>query len=75
MMANLMVLDVRPNPIPAGTGTTGLILIAFVVLMLSVAAIVGFVFLLRWLRRAAQASPSRTQVATRNFQPNNPNQP
>jgi hypothetical protein len=74
MIANLMLPDVRPDPIPAGTGTTALILIAFAVLMLSVAAIVGFVFLLRWLRRA-QASPSQTQVATRNFQPNNPNQP
>lgn len=73
MIADLLLLDVRPDPVPAGNGATGLILIGVVVLMLSAAAIVGFVFLLRWLLRAKIAT-ARTP-ATVEFQPNSANQP
>ena len=74
MIANLLLLDVRPDPVPAGSGALGLVLIGIVVLMLSAAAIFGFVFLLRWLLSTKAATP-QTQHATPEFQPNSPNQP
>ncbi|HXT64232.1 MAG TPA: hypothetical protein VN696_14440 [Pyrinomonadaceae bacterium] len=73
MIASLWWLDVRPDPVPTGSGITVLILIGIVVLMLSVAAIVGFVFLLRWFL-CAKAASAQTP-ATAEFQPNSPNQP
>ena len=73
MRASLLWLDVRPDPVPTASGITVLILIGMVVLMLSVAAIVGFVFLLRWFLRA-KAATAQTP-ATAEFQPNSPNQP
>ena len=73
MIASLLLLDVRPDPVPTASGAAGLILIGIVVLMLSVAAIVGFVFLLRWFLRAKAATAPTP--ATAEFQPNSPNQP
>ncbi|HEY3104662.1 MAG TPA: hypothetical protein VGJ69_13820 [Pyrinomonadaceae bacterium] len=74
MMTNFLLLDVRPDPIPTGIGVTGLILIGVVVLMLTAAAITGFVFLMRWFLRAklrANAAPERAPK----LQPSSPNQP
>ncbi len=48
----LFLFDVRPDPVPVA-GVGGLILLAFVVLMFSAALIVGFVFLLRALKRGS----------------------
>ena len=51
MMSLLFLLDIRPGPAPiAGVG--GLILIAALVLIFTAALIVGFVFLLKQLKRA-----------------------
>jgi hypothetical protein len=56
----LFFLDVRPGPAPiAGVG--GLILLAVVVLIFTAALIVGFVFLLRQLKRAG-GSTLRTKL-------------
>lgn len=74
MILSLLLFDVRPNPVPTGAGVTGLILIGIVVLMLSAAAVAGFVFLLRWmLRQKTAVTP--TQHPGTAFQPNSPNQP
>jgi len=51
MMSVLFLLDIRPGPAPiAGVG--GLILIAVLVLIFTAALVVGFVFLLKQLKRA-----------------------
>ena len=51
MMNRLFLFDVRPGPAPiAGVG--GLILLAVLVLIFTAALIVGFVFLLKQLKRA-----------------------
>ena len=51
MMSLLFLLDIRPGPEPiAGVG--GLILLALLVLIVTAAFIVGFVFLLKQLNRA-----------------------
>jgi len=51
-MSLLFLLDIRPGPAPiAGVG--GLILLALLVLVFSAALIVGFVFLLKQLKRAS----------------------
>lgn len=48
----LFLFDVRPNPVPV-TGVGGLILLAIVVLTITAALIVGFVFLLKALKRGS----------------------
>jgi len=58
MMSLLFLLDIRPGPAPiAGVG--GLILLAFLILIFSAALIVGFVFLLKQLKRAGGSTLSR----------------
>ena len=58
MMSLLFLLDIRPGPAPiAGVG--GLILIAVLVLIFTAALIVGFVFLLRQLKRASGSTLSQ----------------
>ena len=60
MTTLLFLLDIRPGPAPiAGVG--GLILLALLVLVFSAALIVGFVFLLRQLKRAS-ISTRRTKL-------------
>jgi hypothetical protein len=75
---NLVLLDVRPDPISVA-GPVGLILLALVVLMITVALVVGFVFLLRRRRRAgrnpASGGRSMSPGASKQPQPSNPNQP
>src|SRR5437660_9223458 len=52
MMSLLFLLDIRPGPAPiAGVG--GLILLAVLVLIFTAALIVGFVFLLKALKRGS----------------------
>jgi hypothetical protein len=50
-MNHIFLLDVAPDPVSAGIGVAGLILIGVVVLMITAAALVGFVFLFKRLRR------------------------
>ena len=52
MIANLFLFDIRPGPPSPGVGTAELIFIAIVVLVLTGAAIAGFVFLVRRLTKA-----------------------
>ena len=57
MMSVLFLLDIRPGPAPiAGVG--GLILLAVLVLIFTAALIVGFVFLLKQLKRASGSTLS-----------------
>jgi hypothetical protein len=53
IIANLLLLDIRPGPPSPGVGTGELIFVALVVLMLTGAAIAGFVFLVRRLTKTA----------------------
>jgi hypothetical protein len=50
-MNHFFLLDVAPDPVSAGVGFAGLIVIGIVVLMITAAVLVGFVFLLKRLRR------------------------
>ncbi len=66
--ANLLLLDVAPDPVSPVMGSGGLILFLVIVVMLVTAGITGFVFVLKSLKkRNAATSPSEAQ-------PNNPNQ-
>lgn len=56
MINHVLLLDVAPDPVSTGVGVIGLILIGIIVLMLSGAALVGFVFLFKRLRQAAGGS-------------------
>src|SRR2546429_6098222 len=57
MMSLLFLVDIRPGPAPiAGVG--GLILLALLVLIFSAALIVGFVFLLKQLKRGSGSTLS-----------------
>jgi len=74
-------LDVRPDPVPVA-GVSGLILLAFVVVMFAAALVFGFVFLLKRLSRSniRVSSPTVREGlpltrANRELQPSNPNQP
>jgi hypothetical protein len=74
---NLILIDAKPEPVPVAS-VGGLILLAFIVTVFSVALIVGFVFLLKRLRqRRGPVINERASPATggERIQPNNPNQP
>ena len=75
---NLLLLDVRPDPIPVA-GPAGLILLALVVLIITVALVGFFVVLLKRRKRAggssARVGRSVVPAASRKAQPSNPNQP
>ena len=51
MMNYILLLDVAPEPLSAGIGIAGLILVASVVLMVTAAALAGSVFLFKRLSR------------------------
>ncbi|HEV8590187.1 MAG TPA: hypothetical protein VGQ72_15070 [Pyrinomonadaceae bacterium] len=74
MITNFLLLDVRPDPVSTGIGVTGLILIGVVVLMLTAAAITGFVFSMRWFLRAKLRTNAAPERASK-LQPSSPNQP
>ena len=57
-----LLLDVAPDPVSAGVGITGLILIGIVVLMITAAVLVGFVFLFKRLRRNDSGGSTRLVV-------------
>jgi hypothetical protein len=89
MILNLLLFDVRPDPVRPEMGAAGLILIAAVVLLLVVAVIVGFVLLLRRRSRMEFANTRRDpgyswislvnrtsgKPPSRRDQPNKPNHP
>jgi hypothetical protein len=81
MMSNLLLLDVAPDPVTPVTGIGALILIAVIVLMLTAATIVGFIFLLKRIRRSRQpafssrAEDGLSESQVGQFQPSHPNQP
>jgi hypothetical protein len=53
MIAHLLLLDIRPGPPNSVGGAGELIFVAIVVLMLTLAAVGAFVFLVRRLRKTA----------------------
>lgn len=73
MITKLLLLDLSPGPPSPGVGMGELIFVAIVVLMLTAAAVAGFVFLLRRLLRSKH-QVAQTSVPPE-FQPNSPNQP
>jgi hypothetical protein len=75
MTLNFLLLDVAPNPVSTGTGVASLLLIAIAVLMMTGAAVVGFVFLLRSLLRKKAPTNQSLGQATPELQPSSPNQP
>lgn len=62
MMNHILLLDVAPEPVSAGVGIAGLILIGIVVVMITAAVLVGFVFLFKRLRRNDAGGSTRLVV-------------
>lgn len=62
MMNHILLLDVAPDPVSAGVGIGGLLLIGVVVLMITAAVLVGFVFLFKRLRRNDAGGSTRLVV-------------
>jgi hypothetical protein len=62
MMNHILLLDVAPEPVSAGIGIAGLILVAVIVLMITAAVLVGFVFLIKRLRRNDPGGSTRVMV-------------
>ena len=80
MISSLLLLDVAPEPVRGPLiGTTGLILLAVVALMLAAVAIVGFVFLLKGFMKRQPKSEAAllegTPQPVTQFQASSPNQP
>ena len=61
-MNHFLLLDVAPDPVSAGVGIAGLILMGIVVLMITAAVLVGFVFLFKQLRRNDAGGSTRLVV-------------
>lgn len=61
-MNHFLLLDVAPDPVSTGVGIAGLILIGIVVLMITAAVLVGFVFLFKRLRRNDSGKSTRLVV-------------
>ena len=49
-MNHIFLLDAAPEPVSVGIGIAGLILLAVVVLMITAAVLIGFVFLFKRFR-------------------------
>ena len=62
MINPILLLDVAPDPVSAGVGIAGLILIGVVVLLITAAALAGFVFLFKRLRRNDSGGSTRLMV-------------
>jgi flagellar basal body-associated protein FliL len=58
----ILLLDLAPDPVSAGIGIAGLILIGVVVVMITAAVLVGFVFLFKRLRRNESRGSTRLVV-------------
>ena len=61
-MNYFLLLDIAPEPVSTDIGIAGLILIGIVVLMITAAALVGFVFLFKRLRRNDSGGSARLVV-------------
>ena len=61
-MNHILLLDVAPDPAYSAVGIAGLILIGIVVLMITAAVLVGFVFLFKRLRRNDSGGSTRLVV-------------
>ena len=61
-MNHILLLDAAPEPVSVGIGIAGLILVAVVVLMITAAVLVGFVFLFKRLRRNDSGGSTRLVV-------------
>lgn len=61
-MNHILFLDVAPDPESMGIGVAGFVLIGIVVLMLVVAALAGFVFLMKRIRKTADGADTRLVV-------------
>jgi len=61
-MIHLLLLDVAPNPISTGISTTGLILVAVVVFMITAAVLLAAVFLFKRLKTTSNRSGTRLVV-------------
>lgn len=67
MTLYLLFLDVTPSPISSGTSAVVLVLIGAIALLITAAAVLAFVFLLRYLlraktRAASQVTPDFSQA-------------
>ena len=67
----MWLLDVRPDPVPI-SGIAGLILLVIVVFIITATLIVGFVFLLKRLKRRQTNEPAPASGSP--TQPSSPNQ-
>jgi hypothetical protein len=67
MNANLILLDVAPDPVSPVMVAGRLILVLGLMLMFAVTGILGFIFLLKWFKKRKAA------ISTSQVQPNNPN--
>ena len=61
-MNHFLLLDVAPDPVSAGVGIAGLILIGIVVLMITAAVLAAFVFLFKRLKRNDAGGNTRLVV-------------
>ena len=69
-MMSLILLDVAPDPVPVA-GVGGLVALAVAVLFLGAALIVGFVILIKRIkRRRADGTTSQSPVITQRSSPN-----
>ena len=73
---NLLLLDVRPDPIPVA-GPAGLMILALVILIITVSLVGFFVLLLKRRKRAGSSSVNvgRSVAPAGSAQPSSPNQP
>ena len=62
MVNHILLFDAAPEPVSVGIGIAGLILVGVVVLMLTAAVLVGFVFLFKRLRRNDSGGSTRLVV-------------
>ena len=53
MVAQIILLDIAPDPVSTGDSVAGIVLIGIVVLLVVSAALTGFVFLLKRFTRAS----------------------
>lgn len=61
-MDYILLLDLAPDPVSTGVGIAGLILIGVVVVMITAAVLLGFVFLFKRLRRNDGSGSTRLVV-------------
>jgi glycerol-3-phosphate acyltransferase PlsY len=55
MLTRILLLDISPEPVATGGGVATLVLIGIVVLVLTTALLMGFVFVMRRLKKTTGA--------------------